>query len=522
MRWWIGAALVFGLTGALVWNGFLREVTYRQQRVLTAAAIGLLGTLLLLLWLLLVSPIAWRARLRLAVAGIAVVALFLGLVEVRGVTGDLVPVLAWRFGSKPDFENEREPAGAESSTEAVTASAKVEVFWSDSPQFLGASRDGVVEGVRLARDWEANPPRELWRHAVGPGWSGFAVVGERAITQEQRGEHEAVVCYGVLQGEVRWLHEVEARYAHEVSGEGPRATPAVAGSKVYAVGATGILVCLALESGEELWSVDVRASASETPEWGYSNSPWVGDGRVVVAPGANSKQSLVAYDAETGERLWVAGDDSPSYASPSLHVLAGVPQLVILNANTMSACDPADGQLLWSVPWDFPNPNVCQPLVLPGDRVFVSSGYGAGCGLFHVERNASGELAAVQSWKTTSLKSKFATYVHREGFLYGLDDGILACIDTATGRRVWKDGRYGHGQLLLVDDLLLVLTEDGALVLVEATPDGHRELTRIEALGGKTWNVPAFAAPLLFVRNDEEAACYRLPVLDSPVNESPR
>jgi outer membrane protein assembly factor BamB len=513
LRWAVGVSIVVGALGALAWNGFLRDVTYRQQRTLTAASIGTLGSVLFAVWLLLLAPIAWRARWRLAAACIGVVGLFLALVRVRGVTGDLVPVLDWRFASKDELERAPDVAPAGNAGEVVPASEKVAIDWKDSPQFLGSSRDAVVLEVKLARDWEANPPRELWRHAVGPGWSSFAVAGERAITQEQRGENEAVVCYGALDGAARWVHEVEARFANEIAGTGPHATPTIAGSKVYAVGATGILVCLALESGAELWRADVLSSGGgEIPDWGYSSSPCVGDGRVVVPPGAHSHASLVAFDAETGARSWVGGDDSPSYASPSLQVLAGVPQLVILNASTLSACAPTDGRRLWSVPWDFPNPNVCQPLVLPGDRVFVSSGYGAGCGLFHVERAPDGALSAEQVWKSTALKSKFATYVHRDGFVYGLDDGILACLDVATGRRVWKDGRYGHGQLLLVDDVLLVLTEEGELVLVDATPDGFHELSRIEALAGKTWNVPAFAAPLLFVRNDEEAVCYRLPV----------
>ena len=110
------------------------------------------------------------------------------------------------------------------------------------------------------------------------------------------------------------------------------------------------------------------------------------------------------------------------------------------------------------------------------------------------------------------MKAKFTNVVHREGYLYGLDDGILASVDLASGERRWKGGRYGHGQLILVHDLLLVLAEDGRVVLVEATPEAHRELATFSALEGKTWNHPALAGRLLFVRNDREAACYELPL----------
>ncbi len=508
-RWWTGAAILAAVLVALAWNFYLREVGYRQERVLTTAFIVLVGVLALALWVAFLAPFSWRVRGEIALCALVALGLLTTAIELRGVTGDLVPIIGWRFGSTTELASE---SGAPAVVEPSDAPA---FHWRDWPQLLGEERVAAVPGVRLARDWRTDPPRELWRRPVGSGWSSFATAGERAITQEQRGEREAVTCYGTLDGELRWIHEIEARYATEVAGEGPRATPTVSGSRVYAVGATGVLVCLELETGERVWSVDVvRATGGSTPEWGYSSSPLVRDGRVILPPGNGTSRSLVAYDAQSGAHLWTGGDDDPSYSSPSQRLLAGVPQILVLNAHTLAALDPASGRELWDAPWDFPNPNVCQPLVLPGDRVFVSSGYGAGCALFHVELVANDVLAPTQEWKTRSLKSKFATYVHRDGFVYGLDDGILACLDLADGRRRWKDGRYGHGQLVLVDDLLLVTSEDGDLVLVEAVPDEHRELARLPALAGKTWNAPALAAPLLLVRNDTEAACYHLHVID--------
>ena len=193
--------------------------------------------------------------------------------------------------------------------------------------------------------------------------------------------------------------------------------------------------------------------------------------------------------------------------------LAGVPQVVILNHRSLAANDPETGVVLWSAAWPGKYPKVTQPVVLPGDRIVVSSGYGVGCALFQIRRQEGAGWSAEEVWKTLSLKAKFANFVQRDGFLYGLDDGIFVCVDGATGKRRWKRARYGHGQLILTDDLLVVFSEFGDVVLVEPTPQEHREVARLPVFERKTWNPPALAVPYLLVRNDEEAACYELPLI---------
>ncbi|NKB68603.1 MAG: hypothetical protein GKR89_16190 [Candidatus Latescibacteria bacterium] len=156
---------------------------------------------------------------------------------------------------------------------------------------------------------------------------------------------------------------------------------------------------------------------------------------------------------------------------------------------------------------------MAQPLPLPGNRLLASSGYGVGSKLFTLGRSGSGVLQPALVWESIRLKAKFSNFVHRQGYIYGLDDGILTCIDVQDGSRQWKGGRYGHGQLMLVDDLLLIQAEQGDLILVKAQPEGLTEVARMPALQGKTWNNPALAPPYLLVRNHLEAACYRLPML---------
>ena len=255
----------------------------------------------------------------------------------------------------------------------------------------------------------------------------------------------------------------------------------------------------------------MKETGASIPDWGRSCSPLVVDGRVVVIAGGSEGRRLVAYDAASGELAWAAGEGGASYSSPTLVTLAGRRQLVVLNGASVSGHDPATGAVLWEQPFPREQPNVAMPLLLDPDRLLVSAGYGVGSKAYRVSE-ADGALRATLEWESPRLKSKFANLLVHDGFVYGLDDGVLTCLDPATGERRWKGGRHGHGQLLLVAGLLLVQTEEGELVLVDPSPEGYRELTRFPALDGKTWNPPALAGSLLLVRNDREAAAYELPV----------
>jgi outer membrane protein assembly factor BamB len=247
-------------------------------------------------------------------------------------------------------------------------------------------------------------------------------------------------------------------------------------------------------------------------------SPLVLGDRVIVPAGGPDGRSLVAYEIERGRRVWSGGSHQAAYSSPIATTLAGTDQIVLLNGSHLVGHSAEDGTLLWQFAWPGGTENVSQPVVLPGDRLFVSTGYGVGGKAFRVVGHGD-SIDVELEWESLALKAKFTNVVYRDGYLYGLDDGILACVDAATGERVWKGGRYGHGQILLVDDVLLVQAESGDVVLVRASPDGHDELARLDALDGKTWNPPAIAGHHLLVRNDREAACYELPTLAGDEND---
>ena len=322
-----------------------------------------------------------------------------------------------------------------------------------------------------------------------------------------------MVCYDLLTGEPLWSYTYPACYQSPLAGEGPRATPTVAGGRVYALGSTGILNCLDEATGKRIWSKDIiRDNGARLNEWGASCSPLLVDDLVVVSAGGPENRSLVAYRAATGDFVWGNGSDGAGYSSPSVLTLAGVPQVVIFNSAGVSAHDPVTGTNLWKYHWPTGHPHVSTPIMIHPDGLLVSSGYGVGSELLKVQANAEGRLTATRVWKSSRLKAKFTNLVCLDGYIYGLDDGIMTCLEAATGEQKWKGDRYGHGQEILVGGLLLVAAESGEVILLEPSAKEPRELTRFAALRGKTWNPPALAGQYLVVRNDKEAACYRLPL----------
>ncbi len=386
----------------------------------------------------------------------------------------------------------------------------------DWPGFRGAGRDSIIHGVRIETDWSASPPVALWRRPIGPGWSSFAVRGDLLYTQEQRGDEEIVACYHVSTGEPVWTHRDAARFWESNGGAGPRATPTLSDGRVYAFGATGILTALDAGNGTVVWSRNVASDIStKIPTWGFASSPLVVDDVVIVHAGV-----LVAYDRATGDRRWTGPDRGGSYSSPQLATIDGVPQVVMLSATGATSVSPADGTVLWEHEW--PGAPIVQPALVAGSDLLISTANASGAigtrriaianGAAGSVPAGPGEWTASERWTTASLKPYFNDFVVHKDHAFGFDGSILACIGLADGARTWKGGRYGNGQLVLLadQDVLLLLSEDGELALVAATPDQFTELARFPAIEGKTWNHPVLAGDVLLVRNGEEMAAFRL------------
>jgi outer membrane protein assembly factor BamB len=404
-------------------------------------------------------------------------------------------------------ENTKAPVPAATRTEPPPPPVKTRP--AEWPGFRGPRRDDVIHGVQIATDWSASPPVQMWRRGVGPGWSSFAVSGDLFYTQEQRGPDEVVSCYRVSTGEPVWRHRDATRFWESNGGAGPRGTPTISNGRVYTLGATGILNVLDAWSGAVIWSRNVATDVhAKIPTWGISSSPLVVDDDVVVAAGAK----LAAYDTTTGNPRWTRDSGGFSYSSPHLVTIEGVQQILFISGPGTISVAPATGQVLWKYAWD--GGAIIQPALTADGGVLVntiSMNGGVGIRRLAVTRGA-GKWTAEERWTSTGLKPYFNDFVVHKGHAYGFDGNILSCIDLADGARKWKGGRYGSGQLLLLadQDVLLVISEEGELALVKATPDQFTELARFPAIEGKTWNHPVVVRDVVLVRNDREMAAFRL------------
>lgn len=401
---------------------------------------------------------------------------------------------------------ETAPPPVETAAETASAAPEPSAPW---PSYRGAGRDGIYDQTAINTDWPSKGLPELWRVKVGGGYASMVVAQDLVYTIEQRRDREVVAAYDLRTGLQHWEHGWPGLFQESMGGPGPRATPTWHDGKLYALGAVGELHALNARNGELLWRRNILedAGVGNLP-WGMSGAPLAVDGKVVVFPGGRNNKSVIAYNAADGSIAWTSQDDKGGYASPQLATLGGKQQILYFSGTRIVGLDPADGSLLWEHPWYSNNDiNSAQPIQVDGDHLWVSSSYGHGSELLKIV--PQGDRFAVDVvWEKNTMRNKFNSSVLHDGYIYGLDESIMACIDVMTGERMWKGGRYGYGQLLLAGDHIIVLTESGEVVLVKATPQGHEEIAVFQALEGKTWNVPAIADGILLVRNQTEMAAY--------------
>jgi outer membrane protein assembly factor BamB len=381
--------------------------------------------------------------------------------------------------------------------------------WSD---FRGPNRDGRYTATPIRTSWPREGLRRLWKQPVGAGYASFVVADGRAFTIEQRRNQEVAAAYDVQTGRELWTNAWTASFEESMGGDGPRATPTYHEGRVYVLGAEGELRVLDAAKGTLAWRRNILSdNGADNLSWGMSAAPLIVDDTVVVLPGGTRGSSVVAYNKATGAPVWKALNDEASYTSPMLVTLGGVRQLLVVTAARVVGLTPDKGTLLWDYPWStFNGINVAQPIVFTHngrDRIFMSASYGHGAAVFELT-NAGGRFQAKTIWENERMKNKFTSSVLHKGHIYGLDESILASVNAETGEQNWKGGRYGYGQLVLAGDHLVVLTEDGDVVLVNATPARHEEVARFPAIEGKTWNHPVIAGGTLLVRNIQEMAAF--------------
>jgi outer membrane protein assembly factor BamB len=389
------------------------------------------------------------------------------------------------------------------STQPTTTAARN--YWTN---YRGPRRDGKYDQP-IATSWPANGLPMLWKQPIGIGFSSFVIADGRAFTLEQRRKQEVVAAYDVATGRELWTQAWDAEFSEE-NGDGPRATPTWDQGRLYALGATGEFRCLDANTGAVIWGKNILSDnqASNLP-WAQSASPLIVDDKVIVQPGGGGGKSVVAYNKMTGAPVWKALDDRQAYVSPMLAELGGRRQIVAVSATRVVGLTPENGSLLWSYAWDTDmGINCSQPIMVDKNRFFISSGYDKGAALVEV-KSSGNSFTATTVWQNKNMKNRFNSSVLHNGYIYGLDEKILACVDVNTGERKWKEGRFGFGQLILASGHLVITSgETGEVVLVKATPDKYTEVARFAAIQGTTWNYPAIADGRLLVRNSAEMAAY--------------
>ena len=529
-----------GAVAFLAWWLLASRVPWRQ-RLIVLAACGAIGTAAVLvrdpsfngvglfafflyalplvtgtwiLWLLLTRGVGWPVRQAGLFVLFALTWGYFTLFRFEGTDGDIQATLAYRWTPTAEEASKKYRAEAAAKPAPQLSAEPLTLGAGDWPGFRGADRDSRLTGERVAVDWAQHPPRQFWRHPVGPGWSSFAVIGSRLYTQEQREEQEAVVCYDAATGAEVWAHVDGARFSEAIAGPGPRATPTFHAGRIYALGASGLLNCLDAISGQVVWHHDIGAdSGAKVPTWGFAASPLVVQGVVTVFAGGPENKSVLGYDAVSGELKWTAGGGKLSYGSLHPARLGGVEQLVLATEEGLAAFDPLKGTLLWQHDWPLKDgmARVIQPALVDQSSLLIGTGFGMGVRRVRVDREGDA-WKVKEEWTTRSIKPYYNDLVVHKGYLYGFDGNFFTCVSLENGKSKWRQRGYGNGQVLLLADqeLLLIISETGEVALVQANPEEHKELGRFQAIEGKTWNHPVVAHGKLYVRNGAEAACYQV------------
>jgi outer membrane protein assembly factor BamB len=503
----LGVSAAFAISLALLHRSMLDTVPI----VIVMIPLGLAGFAIGLVLL------ANRPPLVRSITAVLLAAIGFGYAATQrndGMWGDYALELDWRWKPTPE-ERRLAAAGGAAELDLSTEQFQQWIAAPAWPEFRGPQRDGVSRGPAIDTDWASHPPELIWKIPVSPAWSSFAVAGPLLFTQEQRGAMESVVCYAAETGREVWVQQIESRFEESMGGPGPRATPTIADGGLFALGANGQLMRLDPRDGTIVWQTDLRQVADrKPPEWGFSSSPLVVDSLVIVHAGGKEDKGTLAFDIANGDLKWSAPAGDHSYSSPQLETVAGEPAVLMLTNTGLSLLDPSSGRVKLEHPWPHEGYRVLQPQVIDGSSILMAAGLGTGSGRIRISGDAP-DWTSSEEWVSRFLKPDFNDFVIHNGYLYGFDRNMFTCIDLATGERMWKQGRYGSGQVLLLEKsaALLVISEQGRVVLLKADPEGQQELGEFQALDGKTWNHPVLVNDRLYLRNGNEAACYRLPML---------
>jgi outer membrane protein assembly factor BamB len=376
----------------------------------------------------------------------------------------------------------------------------------DWPNFLGPNRDSISTETGLNKNWNAQPPRELWRVPMSDdGYAGPSVANGKVFIINHAGDKDIVRALDLKTGKDIWTYTYADKSKPNYGFA--RATPTVENGKVYTVSRFGVVNCLDEKTGKPIWTKDVvKESKGEVPRWEMAWSPFIDGDKIIVQPGG-SGATVAALNKNTGATLWKGGgSDAPGYGTAVIATLAGKKQYLVFTAKHLIGVDAADGKLLWKVAWETKyDVNAATPLVVGPNKVFISSNYARGCAMVTV----TGNNASI-AWENKELQCHFNSPILFGNHIYGISNE-LACLDPQTGKALWKQPGFEKGGLVIADGVIIAMDgKAGDVVMAEASPRAYRELGRIKPLGGQSWTAPIIADGKLIIRNKNTLACLAL------------
>ncbi len=381
----------------------------------------------------------------------------------------------------------------------------------DWPQFRGLQRDGVSPETGLAKEWGESGPKEVWRKTIGPGYSAVSIVGDRLYTMyvvEIDGQDkEVAVALSAKDGEELWRTPLGDRFDNEF-GDGPRATPTVSGDRVYVLDSRGTLAALETKDGSVVWSMNfIEKFEIELPNFGYATSVVVDGDQVIVQAGGTEGNNYLGIDKDSGEIVWSHGSGPAGYNS-ALPVQVGDKKRFVYVADGQLICIDEEGGEVWAHEWPQGETHA-MPIRIPPDKLYLAGAEGVGARLFRVkETDGKGEIELL--WEQPFMRNHFSSAVVHDGTIYGFDNATLKAISVEDGKVAWGKRGLGKGSLIFADGHLVVLSDRGKLLLVEATSEGYEEKGSVQALEGLCWTAPAFADGRLYLRNHDELVVYDL------------
>jgi outer membrane protein assembly factor BamB len=372
---------------------------------------------------------------------------------------------------------------------------------SEWAQWMGPQRNGISPETEWSSEWTPEGPKVLWKASVGIGFSPISEKGGCAYTLGHTEGIDTIYCFKSENGEILWKHSYPCKIHNYLHEGGPASAPLLDGTAVYTFSRGADLLCLNAIKGQVLWGHQLATEYKvKVPLCGFTSSPLIYQNQLIVDAGIT-----FAFEKTTGKVVWQTEKYVESYSSPQLFTYQTQPALALFNGFGIIILEAVNGNKLWSLPWKTPkyDTNTSTPLI-QGDKIYFSSGYDRGCALATL--GAASEAAVV--WQNKKAQSSYNTPLLWKDHLYGFDKSDLQCVEFQTGKVLWSQDMENNGCQILADGKLIVQVADGALVIVEASPQAYQELARAHPLQGRCWTLPTLCKGRLYCRNSQgEVVC---------------